>query len=107
MKQLFRQYTYLDPTFESQPKPRAIMHSSMASRLIYIPLTIALLLVLRHFLRRRSYARRFPPGPKGLFFVGNLLDLPRDDAEKADSYLKWREDYGVYPLVLCDRFLSE
>ncbi|KAI9572371.1 cytochrome P450 [Boletus coccyginus] len=64
----------------------------MAPRLIYIPVTVATLLILRYFVRRR--AKRLPPGPKGRFFVGNLSDLPRDETEKANTYVKWREDYG-------------
>lgn len=74
----------------------------MAPRLIYIPVTVATLLILRYFVRRR--AKRLPPGPKGRFFVGNLSDLPRDETEKAKTYVKWREDYGAC-LVLCARFL--
>jgi hypothetical protein len=69
----------------------------MALRLIYLPVTVATLLVLRYFVRRRG--KPLPPGPKGRILVGNLSNLPRDDAEKAKTYLKWRKDYGAY-LVL-------
>ena len=71
---------------------------AMAPRLIgYLPVTVATLLVLRYLLRRRG--KRLPPGPKGRFLVGNLSDLPKDEAEKAKTYVKWREDYGAYLVI--------
>lgn len=45
-----------------------------------------------------------PSGPKGRFLVGNLSDLPKDEAETAKAYVKWREDYGAY-LVIRDCLL--
>ncbi|KAI0043718.1 cytochrome P450 [Auriscalpium vulgare] len=47
--------------------------------------------------RRRS---RYPPGPRGLPVIGNLLDLPRKHEWK--TFTAWRDTYGdvVYVSVL-------
>ena len=74
----------------------------MSLQLIYLPVTVAALLVLRYFLQR--HARQPPPGPKGHFLIGNLFDFPQSDAEKAIAYMKWCEHCGAY-LVSCDCFL--
>jgi len=74
----------------------------MAPHSIYIPMAVAILFVLRYFVWRR--AKRLPPGPKAHVLVGNLFDLPQDNAGTVDTYVKWHEDYGVY-LALCTRSL--
>ena len=76
-----------------------MLATSMSLQLIYLPVTVTALLVLRYYLQRRT--RRLPPGPKGRFLVGNLFDLLRGDAEKAIAYVKWCKYYGAYP-VSCD-----
>lgn len=37
---------------------------------------------------------RLPPGPKGKFIIGNLLDLPPKGAEEWQHWLKHKELYG-------------
>ncbi|KAI6045800.1 cytochrome P450 [Pisolithus marmoratus] len=64
----------------------------MALRVVYLPVIVATLLVLRYFLR--GYAKRIPPGPSSRFLVGNLPDIPEGDARMAETYVKWRDDYG-------------
>lgn len=64
----------------------------MTPHLVYLLVTVATFLVLRYFLRR--HARRLPPGPNGRFLVGNLPDLPKGEAKMAETYVKWRDDYG-------------
>ena len=75
----------------------------MALRLLFVLVTIAILLASRYFLRRRG--KHFPPGPKGRLLIGNLPDLPQDNAENINTFVKWREAYGTYPLFLYDCFL--
>ena len=77
----------------------------MTPRLIYVPVTVATLLIVRYFLRKRE--KPLPPGPRGRFLTGNLPDFPRTDAEKADTFVKWREDYGAYHLIFSDHCFSE
>ena len=43
-------------------------------------------------MRRRSTAKRYPPGPKGLPIIGNLFDEPKDEDWKA--FIAWSEQYG-------------
>lgn len=44
------------------------------------------------FLTRRRSRYRFPPGPRGLPFWGNVFDLPEE--EKWLTYLQWSHAYG-------------
>ena len=46
--------------------------------------------------RRRSSAFPLPPGPKGLPFIGNALDMPGKDEWEAAR--KWGEKYGKGPV---------
>ncbi|KAI6103414.1 cytochrome P450 [Pisolithus sp. B1] len=64
----------------------------MTPHLVYLLVTVTTFLVLRYFLRRQT--KRLPPGPNGRFLVGNLPDLPKGDAKMAETYVKWRNDYG-------------
>ena len=77
----------------------------MAPRLIFVPVTVATLLIVRYFLRRRT--KHLPPGPRGRFLIGNLPDFPRTDAENAETFVKWREDYGAYRLIFKEHRFSE
>ncbi|KAI0267115.1 cytochrome P450 [Gloeopeniophorella convolvens] len=54
-----------------------------------------LVIVLLWKLSKKRPALPLPPGPKGWPVIGNLLDLPRENA--AETFTKWGEQYG--PMV--------
>ena len=67
--------------------------------LIFYPMeatTLAILAVLvaALFWRSRRQRHRFPPGPKGLPIIGNILDMPTQNAWL--TYKKWSREYGDY-----------
>lgn len=39
-----------------------------------------------------KYPRRHPPGPKGLPVLGNILDIPKEDAWR--TYAEWSRQFG-------------
>ncbi|KAK7046090.1 hypothetical protein VNI00_007087 [Paramarasmius palmivorus] len=54
--------------------------------------TAAVCLAATFLFLRRSYDNSLPPGPIGLPFLGNVLDLTRDAPWK--TYKRWGEQYG-------------
>jgi hypothetical protein len=44
----------------------------------------------------RKPANRYPPGPKGLPVIGNLLDIPKEQPWVA--YREWSHRYSTYGL---------
>ena len=63
---------------------------------------LAVLLFLASIRAFRDYRRRrglpYPPGPRPLPIIGNVLDIPKQFSWLA--YCKFSETYGT-PLILC------
>lgn len=59
----------------------------------YLLVTVPTLLVFCYAFRRRP--KSLPPGPKGRFLLGNLSALMLEGAERAQTYVRWFEDYGT------------
>ncbi|KAG8947357.1 hypothetical protein FRC04_010805 [Tulasnella sp. 424] len=66
---------------------------------------VGAILTLGSYLRNRIEMRRrnpqglpYPPGPRGLPIVGNVLDMPRKQAPL--TYRKWNEQYGPMTYVV-------
>lgn len=63
---------------------------------------VALLVALRSLARRWRSANPanlpYPPGPKGLPVIGNLLDLPSENPY--EEYLRLSKQYGEFGLLL-------
>ncbi|KIO29657.1 glycoside hydrolase family 51 protein [Tulasnella calospora MUT 4182] len=59
--------------------------------------TLVLLLFLRKYWNSKSRPP-LPPGPKGLPFIGNLLEFPRK--QWVLTYLQWGEQYGPLTWVV-------
>ena len=54
--------------------------------------TVAVAYILRHV---RSRGLPFPPGPKRIPIIGNLLDMPSH--EEWETYKNWSDQYGREP----------
>lgn len=55
-------------------------------------LVAALVVLSGCYTRRRRYC--FPPGPKGLPIIGNVLDIPRNGHGWL-TYEQWGREYGM------------
>ncbi|KAK0434405.1 cytochrome P450 [Desarmillaria tabescens] len=66
----------------------------MLSSLILLDIAIALadLVFLWYLFRRNNRDAPFPPGPRGLPLIGNLLDMPSE--KEWLTFAKWGEKYG-------------
>ena len=58
---------------------------------------VALFVLLLVASIRKWISRRLPPGPKGLPFVGNALQIPIDYPQYA--FDAWAKEYGMYILA--------
>ncbi|KIJ27086.1 hypothetical protein M422DRAFT_236247 [Sphaerobolus stellatus SS14] len=60
---------------------------------LYLISLIAIVLVLTYAIRKaRTNTLPFPPGPKPLPILGNLLDMPK--FRPWDRFMEWRKQYG-------------
>ncbi|KAK0436558.1 cytochrome P450 [Armillaria borealis] len=78
-------------TFSGGTEPR---RSFLGPRpVIYLSITLVGLLFAWHLFRRtRRSTAQFPPGPRGLPLIGNLLDMPSQ--KEWLTFAKWGERYG-------------
>ncbi|KIJ65802.1 hypothetical protein HYDPIDRAFT_109823 [Hydnomerulius pinastri MD-312] len=54
----------------------------------------SVLIALRVFRGIQSSSLPLPPGPKGRPVIGNLLDFPENDKQRAEVLSKWAAEYG-------------
>lgn len=62
--------------------------------LVIVAITLGLYLILRG--RKQP---NLPPGPKGRFLIGNLLDLPPPGTQEWQHWLKHKDLYGKGLLI--------
>jgi len=58
--------------------------------------SLIVFLLVRGFMRRR----KLPPGPRGLPFLGNLLEMPREQGWI--KFTEWSNEYGVLFIGHCE-----
>lgn len=56
-------------------------------------LAVVLAIVVRQYMKPRQVLP-FPPGPKGLPVIGNLLDM-NPEVPPQHLYAKWAREYGI------------
>jgi len=61
------------------------------SRFLSFLIAVIVALLLRKYVASRKKHLRYPPGPKPLLFVGNMLDLPTEDVPNV--YIEWGKKY--------------
>ena len=64
----------------------------------YIIVLSVVVLLLGYLVRKYQRSAKFPPGPRRLPIIGNLLEAP--DSAPWVSFTKWVKEYG--PLVSLD-----
>ena len=78
-------------------KTHSISHSTFLylgmSAFLFFSFTVIIALSLWKFRVARKQRRPYPPGPKPLPFIGNLLDFPTKDV--ANVYLEWARSIMV------------
>jgi hypothetical protein len=80
---------------------------------VSLPGALSVLVPLLAILLRRAYRAntikgRKPPGPKGLPFIKNLLQVPSPSGtvQPWRVYNQWREKYGEYLRLFCTQFCN-
>jgi len=71
---------------------------ALIEQLAILGLTLGLIVILRAAFAGRNRAS-LPPGPKGKFLIGNLLDLPSPGAQEWQHWLKHKDLYGAVSRV--------
>lgn len=61
---------------------------------VALGITVALILAALVIQRLRSPSGRYPPGPKPLPVIGNILDIPTEYQWRV--YGEWKKTYGQY-----------
>ena len=67
--------------------------STLAAVVLAIVITVLVTLI-----NRRKLQAPYPPGPKGLPFIGNALQLPKE--HEWLTYTSWGEQYGANVVTL-------
>jgi hypothetical protein len=67
---------------------------ALIGQFVALGLTLALIAILRTTFAGRKRAN-LPPGPKGKFLIGNLLDLPPPGTQEWQHWLKHKDLYGA------------
>ena len=62
-----------------------------------LPLAVVLLAVIV-WVRSRTYARRYPPGPPAKPLVGNIMQIP--GINEFFEFDRHRQLYGVFPISM-------
>ncbi|KAF2264418.1 cytochrome P450 [Lojkania enalia] len=57
------------------------------------------LYVIRRLVRSKRNGLPLPPGPKGVFLLGNINDMPKSDVLEAFHWLKHKDLYGLISSV--------
>ncbi|KAF9476359.1 cytochrome P450 [Pholiota conissans] len=77
---------------------------SITSAIVSIPATLLIIIFLKVALgalwNRRKHGP-YPPGPKGLPIIGNILDLPKDN--QGAVYMNWGKKYNS-PIIFASAF---
>lgn len=66
------------------------MDGDLVMSVVFVLIVIALLCYAR--LRCKASVHMYPPGPRPLPIIGNMLDFPRRN--EAMTYAKWATEYG-------------
>lgn len=71
---------------------------------VLVPAVSFIWLVLIYTAKKTAFRHPYPPGPRGLPIIGNVLDMPT-----SNEWLKaaeWKEKYGGFLLLFSLRLCS-
>lgn len=88
--------TLYQPSPRKDLRPQLQSYSTTMSAMLTLVIATFLAYMFRKLMTRREQ-RHFPPGPRGLPFLGNAFDFPT--ANIGSEYVQWGEKYNSWYII--------